>query len=126
MLGIKGSTFPARKALDQSRTLGPERLHEFVLLLAGADLDLRGARAWPSDLVVEVLVARLAARTPKARAGAGRPPSLRQARRVRSARRRGREPGRGRGRRATRSTRSNSAASIGSTARTSSGVTMVV
>jgi len=72
VLGIKGSTFPARKALDQSRTLGPERLHEFILLLAGADLDLRGARAWPADLVVEVLVARLAARTPKARAGSGR------------------------------------------------------
>ena len=72
LLGIKGSTFPARKALDQSRTLGPERLHEFVRLLADADLDLRGAKAWPPDLVVEVLVARLAARTPNARAGAGR------------------------------------------------------
>jgi DNA polymerase-3 subunit delta len=72
LLGLKGSTFPARKALDQVRTLGPERLHEFIGLLADADLDLRGARAWPSDLVVEVLVARLAARTPRSRAGSAR------------------------------------------------------
>jgi len=63
LLGIKGSTFPARKALNQSRALGAERLHEFVGLLADADLDLRGAKAWPADLVVEVLVARLASRS---------------------------------------------------------------
>jgi hypothetical protein len=31
-----------------------------VELLAGADLDLRGGKAWPDDLVLEVLVARLA------------------------------------------------------------------
>ena len=68
LLGLKGSTFPARKALDQTRTLGPERVHEFVGLLADADLDLRGAKAWPAELVVEVLVARLASRTPKAAA----------------------------------------------------------
>ena len=61
---IKGSTFPAAKALRQGRTIGPERLHEFVGLLAQADLDLRGAKAWPSELVIEVLVARLASRTP--------------------------------------------------------------
>jgi DNA polymerase III subunit delta len=65
VLGIKGSTFPARKALNQTRTLGPERVHEFVALLAQADLDLRGAKAWPSELVIEVLVARLASRTPR-------------------------------------------------------------
>jgi hypothetical protein len=28
--------------------------------LADADLDLRGRRAWPDELVLEVLVARLA------------------------------------------------------------------
>lgn len=71
LLGMKGSTFPARKALDQSRRLGPERLAEFVGLLAQADLDLRGAKAWPPELVVEVLVARLAGRTPAGRRGAG-------------------------------------------------------
>ena len=43
---------------------------EFIGLLADADLDLRGAKAWPPELVVEVLVARLASRTPGP-AGAG-------------------------------------------------------
>ena len=62
-LALKGSTFPARKALDGARRLGSERLAEIVDLLAAADLDLRGARAWPPELVVEVLVARLADRS---------------------------------------------------------------
>jgi DNA polymerase-3 subunit delta len=60
LLGMKGSTFPARKALDGSRRLGPERLARAVNLLADADLDLRGNTAWSSELVMEVLVARLA------------------------------------------------------------------
>jgi DNA polymerase III subunit delta len=59
VLGLKGSTFPARKALDQLRRLGSPRVQEFIGLLADADLDLRGAKAWPPELVVEVLVARL-------------------------------------------------------------------
>jgi len=63
LLGIKGSTFPAKKALAQSRKLGSERLAEFMGLLAQADLDLKGAKAWPPELVAEVLVARLASRT---------------------------------------------------------------
>jgi DNA polymerase-3 subunit delta len=74
VLGIKGSTFPAKKALAQARKLGPDRLAEFTVLLAQADLDLKGAKAWPAELVVEVLVARLASRTPKssaARSGSG-------------------------------------------------------
>jgi DNA polymerase-3 subunit delta len=70
LLGMKGrSTFAAKKALQQSRRLGSDRLRAFVALLAQADLDLRGAKAWPDDLVMEVLVARLAGRS---RAGAGR------------------------------------------------------
>ena len=60
LLGLKGSTFPARKALDQGRKLGTDRLRQAVHLLARADLDLRGAKAWPPELVMEVLVARLA------------------------------------------------------------------
>jgi DNA polymerase-3 subunit delta len=76
LLGLKGSTFPARKALQQGRKLGSDRLGELTVLLAQADLDLRGARAWPPELVVEVLVARLASRTPKSSA-AGRPPARR-------------------------------------------------
>lgn len=75
LLGLRGgSTFRARKALEQARRLGAERLHEMVQLLAQADLDLRGAKAWPDELVMEVLVARLAGRSRRSpsRAGAGR------------------------------------------------------
>jgi len=63
-LGMKGrSTFAAKKALQQSRRLGTDRLRVVVGLLAQADLDLRGAKAWPDELVMEVLVARLAGRS---------------------------------------------------------------
>ncbi|MDY7100964.1 MAG: DNA polymerase III subunit delta [Actinomycetota bacterium] len=58
-LGMKGSTFPARKALEQGRRLGGRKIGRAIELLADADLDLRGASAWPSELVMEVLVARL-------------------------------------------------------------------
>jgi DNA polymerase-3 subunit delta len=60
LLGIKGSTFPARKALNQSRRLGHDRIVTVIELLAKADLDLRGATAWDGPLVMEVVVARLA------------------------------------------------------------------
>jgi DNA polymerase-3 subunit delta len=63
VLGIKGSTFPAKKALAGAQRLGSDRLADFAALLAEADLDLHGAKAWPSELVVEVLVARLAGRS---------------------------------------------------------------
>jgi DNA polymerase-3 subunit delta len=70
-IGIVGkqSTFPAKKALAQTQRLGSERVGEFVSLLARADLDLHGARNWPPELVVEVLVARLAGRSRGARSG---------------------------------------------------------
>jgi DNA polymerase III subunit delta len=60
LLGIRGSTFPAKKALGQARKLGHEKVVRMVELLAEADLDLRGGKAWPDNLVLEVLVARLA------------------------------------------------------------------
>ncbi len=60
LLGMKGSTFPAKKALGQARRLGHDRMVRAIDLLAEADLDLRGAKAWPDHLVLEVLVARLA------------------------------------------------------------------
>ena len=59
LLGIKGSTFPAKKALGQARKLGHDRIVRMIDLLAEADLDLRGGKAWPDHLVLEVLVARL-------------------------------------------------------------------
>ncbi len=57
-IGIKPG-FPARKALDQYRKLGGPKVVRAVGLLAQADLDLRGAKDWPEELVMEVLVARL-------------------------------------------------------------------
>jgi len=60
MLGMKGSTFPAKKALQQSRKLGYDKLARAIDLLAEADLSLRGTKDWPPELVAEVLVARLA------------------------------------------------------------------
>jgi DNA polymerase-3 subunit delta len=60
LLGMKGSTFPAKKALDQVRRMGHDRLAAAFGLLATADRDLRGEKAWPDELVMEVLVARLA------------------------------------------------------------------
>jgi DNA polymerase-3 subunit delta len=59
LLGLKGSTFPAKKALNQARRLGHERVVRSMDLLAAADLDLRGGKQWPDHLVMEVLVARL-------------------------------------------------------------------
>jgi DNA polymerase-3 subunit delta len=60
LLGLKGSTFPAKKALGQVRRLGHDRIVRAIDLLAQADIDLRGGNAWPDHLVLEVLVARLA------------------------------------------------------------------
>ena len=57
-MGIKPG-FPARKALDLYRRLGSAKVVRAISLLAQADLDLRGAKEWPDDLVMEVLVARL-------------------------------------------------------------------
>lgn len=60
ILGLKGSTFPAKKALTQARKLGSGPIRESMQLLARADADLRGLVDWPDELVMEVLVARLA------------------------------------------------------------------
>ncbi len=58
LLGM--SPFPAQKVLAQARRLGPERVARAISLIADADLDLRGVIDWPDELVIEVLVARLA------------------------------------------------------------------
>lgn len=57
---MKGSTFPAKKALTQSKRLGSDGVKRAVTLLADADRGLRGESGWPPELVMEVLVARLA------------------------------------------------------------------
>ncbi|HEX3948012.1 MAG TPA: hypothetical protein VHW47_09915, partial [Acidimicrobiales bacterium] len=58
LLGVR-SAFVAKKALAQSRRLGSERVAQAIVLLAAADLDVKGQSALPTDLVLEVLVARL-------------------------------------------------------------------
>jgi len=65
VLGIKPG-FPARKALDQYRRLGGAGVARAISLLAQADLDLRGQRDLPEDLVMEVMVARLSRLVPAA------------------------------------------------------------
>jgi DNA polymerase-3 subunit delta len=60
VLGLKGSTFPAKKALAQSRRLGADGVRESIRLLARTDLELRGTVDWPPELSMEILVARLA------------------------------------------------------------------
>ncbi len=59
-LGMTGSTFPAKKALNQANKLGQANVARGIELLAQADLDLRGRRDLPGEVVMEVLVARLA------------------------------------------------------------------
>ncbi|MDA8401029.1 MAG: DNA polymerase III subunit delta [Actinomycetota bacterium] len=58
LLGVK-SSFVAGKVLAQGRRLGSERVERAILLLADADLDLRGASGLDPEVVIEVLVARL-------------------------------------------------------------------
>ncbi|MEP7046428.1 MAG: DNA polymerase III subunit delta, partial [Ilumatobacteraceae bacterium] len=51
VLGIKPG-YPAKKALDQYRKLGNAGVVRAIGLLAQADLDLRGAKEWPDELVM--------------------------------------------------------------------------
>lgn len=64
-LGGRTSAYPARKALEQGRRLGHVGVTRAVELLAQADVDLRGAKGWPEELVLEVLVARLSRLAPR-------------------------------------------------------------
>lgn len=59
VLGLKGSTFPAKKALTRVRRLGSSGVANAIVLLARADLDLRGGTGLEDRIVLEVLVARL-------------------------------------------------------------------
>ncbi|MEA2686967.1 MAG: polymerase subunit delta [Actinomycetota bacterium] len=64
ILGLTGSTYPAKKALLQARRLGSAPIGRAITLLADADLALKGAVEWPAELVMEVLVARLSRLAP--------------------------------------------------------------
>jgi DNA polymerase-3 subunit delta len=69
--------FVAKKALEQSRRLGSEKLAHAINLIAAADLDCRGVSGLDPEVVIEVLVARLATQTRPS----GRPPSRVRSRR---------------------------------------------
>lgn len=58
LLGV--AAYPAKKALTQSRRLGTDALLRMLILVSDADVDLRGRSSWSAELVLEVLVARLA------------------------------------------------------------------
>ncbi len=58
-LGVKGSTYPVKKAMQQARRMGPGNVKRAWGLLAVADLDLRGGTAAEAEQVLEVLIARL-------------------------------------------------------------------
>jgi DNA polymerase-3 subunit delta len=57
LLGIKD--YPAQKLLEQYRVIGGDGVAQALSLLATADTDLRGAKDWEPELVMEVLIARL-------------------------------------------------------------------
>lgn len=59
-LGVKGSTYPVKKAMQQARRMGSPGVKRAWGLLADADLDLRGATGAEAEQVLEVLIARLA------------------------------------------------------------------
>ncbi|HEX9969269.1 MAG TPA: hypothetical protein VGB03_03950, partial [Acidimicrobiales bacterium] len=69
LLGV--APFPAKKAMNQARRLGSPGIARALAWLAEADLDLRGAKAWPDNLVLEVLVARLSKLAPRPAGGRG-------------------------------------------------------
>lgn len=68
---LGGHPFVAQKALAQCRSLGSERVAQAVMLVADADLDVKGRSGLDPTLVLEVLVARLS-RLTRRRATAGR------------------------------------------------------
>jgi DNA polymerase III subunit delta len=57
---LGGKPFTARKVLEQYQRLGSAGISRAVSLLAQADIDLRGGKDWTPDMVMEILVARLA------------------------------------------------------------------
>ena len=65
----QGLDLPGPEGPTGGRAPGSRRHRRRHRLLAAADLDLRGAKEWPDELVLEVLVARLSRLS---RSGAGR------------------------------------------------------
>ena len=55
----------AERLLGQARRLGHDNVSQAITLLARADVDLKGKREIPDDVVMEILVARLARLSPR-------------------------------------------------------------
>lgn len=70
LLGVR-SAFVAKKALAQANRLGGDRVAQGIMLLADADLDVKGRTGLPPEVVLEVLVARLS-RLSRVRSGPAR------------------------------------------------------
>jgi len=64
---IGSGPYPAKKAMNQAKRLGATGVARAITLLSDADIDLRGGRAWPEPLILEVLVARLSRLGPRRR-----------------------------------------------------------
>lgn len=60
LLGLKGSTFPARKAVTDARRLGIAKIEAALLLVSPVAAALKGGSGVGDRLIVEVLVGRLA------------------------------------------------------------------
>jgi DNA polymerase-3 subunit delta len=67
VLGV--APFVAKKAFEQSRRLGSTKIADAINLIARADLAVRGESGLSDELVVEILVARLARQTRPTRPG---------------------------------------------------------
>jgi DNA polymerase-3 subunit delta len=80
-LGGRVKQYPARKALEQARALGTAGIRDAFDALFQADLDIKGARAIPAEVVVEVLVARLATLSARSRPAGARSGGSRSRRR---------------------------------------------
>lgn len=72
---LGGKEFAAKKVLEQYQRLGGGGVARAVSHIATADVDLRGGKDWPPELVMEVLVGRLCQLVPGG--GARRQPSRR-------------------------------------------------
>ena len=89
----RASTYPAKKALEATRALGPEGFARAFAELHRADVGIKGATGLPEGAVLEIAVARLA----NLHRGGGRGRGVRQQGPLRGLRRRSRpEPESGR------------------------------
>jgi DNA polymerase-3 subunit delta len=72
------STFPAKKALDAARKLGPRGAGDAIMMLADAELDIKGRTGMDPETVMDILVARLCRMSKGAQQPAGAPAGSQQ------------------------------------------------